>query len=103
MSNVNAMDSRWLRWSLTAIVALLAVIAVELSVLLPSVEARAQAGLPDAAFQRKQLLEAQEKTTGAVERVLKHLQSGTVKVRMEGTDKESKAKSGVKGSAQPPG
>lgn len=82
-------DSRWLRWSLTIIAALLAVIAVELSALLGPVMPRAQAQLPDSGLQRQQLLEAQARTNQLLEQIVDQLRSGTVKVTLSGTDKET--------------
>lgn len=85
-----SMNARWLRWSLTAIALFLAVIVIELSVLIGPIEPRANAQIPDGGLQRKQLLEAQQKTNVTLERILQHLRTQTIKVKMVGTDKETK-------------
>ena len=54
-----SMNQRWLRWCLTAIVVLLAVIAAQLSVLTGPITPRAAALLPDRAKQRNEALEQQ--------------------------------------------
>ncbi len=84
-------DMRWLRWLLGGIVALLAVIAIELSVLIGPVLPQAMAQLPDSAAQRKELLEAQLKTQRSIDAVLQHLRTSVVKVKVVGTDKDSEA------------
>ncbi len=86
-------NTRWLRWSLTAIAALLAVIAVELSVLLPPVQPRAWAQFPDTGQQRVQILEAQERTNSLLDQILQFLRTQTIKVKVVSTDKDSKAES----------
>ena len=85
-----SMNQRWLRWCLSAIVFLLAVIAIQLSVLTGPVTPLANAQVPDGGLQRVQLLEAQQQTTRSVNQLLQHLQTQTIKVRVEGTDKDSK-------------
>lgn len=110
-----SIDAQWLRRLLSAIVVLLAVIAVELSVMMPPVQARSEAQvpapvrqraevpmLPDSARQRADLLAEQAKTNTTLERILDQLRTGTVKVTVASTDKElgrgptSKSKSEVR-------
>lgn len=86
-------NARWLRWSLTAIAALLAVIAVELSALLPPLQPRAMAQIPDSGLQRKQMLEATDRTNLLLDQILQFLRTQTVKVKVVGTDKDTKADS----------
>ncbi len=83
-------DARWLRWSLTAIACLLGVIAIELSVLVGPLAPRAYAQIPDSGLQRKELLEAQQQTNAKLDLILQHLRTQTIKVRVVGTDKETK-------------
>jgi len=91
---MDSMDARWLRWSLTAIALLLAVIAIELSALIGPVQSRAVAQIPDTALQRKHLLEAQEQTNATLDRILQHLRTQTVKVQVVSTDKDPKKTAG---------
>src|SRR5688500_10438074 len=86
-------NARWLRWLLTAITVLLAVIAIELSALVGPIESRASAQIPDSGMQRKQQLDAQERTNSILEGILQHLRSQTIKVKVVGTDKDTKADS----------
>ena len=83
-------NTRWLRVLLSAIVCLLAVIAIELSVLTAPVQPRALAQIPDSGKQRYQLLDSQKKTTATLERILQHLRTQTIKVKVVGTDKDNK-------------
>lgn len=83
----DAMNSRWLRWSLTVIAGLLAIIAIELSVFIGPLTPRAQAQIPDSGLQRRQLLELQRETNTKLDRILQHLRTQTVKVQVVGTDK----------------
>jgi len=66
------------------------VIAIELSVLMPTLQPRALAQIPDSGKQRYELLDAQRKTTAALERILHHLRTQTIKVKVSGTDKDNK-------------
>ncbi len=84
------LNTRWLRWCLTGIVALLAVIAVELAVLIGPLEPRAMAQIPDSGMQRKQMLGAQDRGNVLLESILQHLRTQTLKVKVVGTDKESR-------------
>jgi hypothetical protein len=85
-----SLDARWLRRLLSAIVILLAIIAVELSVMLPPLQARSYAQiLPDSARQRADQLAEQVKTNATLERILDQLRTGTVKVKVASTDKDS--------------
>ena len=84
-----SIDSRRLRRLLSAVVVLLAVIAIELSVMMPPVQARSEAQiLPDSARQRADLLSEQAKTNATLERILDQLRTGTVKVKVASTDKD---------------
>ncbi len=83
-------NTRWLRALLSAIVCLLAVIAIELSVLMAPVQPRALAQIPDSGKQRYQLLDAQKRTTANLERILQHLRTQTIKVKVVSTDKDNK-------------
>jgi len=97
-------SARWLRWCLTAIAVLLAVIAIELSVSIRPFTPSAQAQIPDSGMQRNQLLEAQRQTNAKLDAILKHLRTQTIKVKVLGTDKEAKRRTqGAKGTtAQKP-
>lgn len=84
-----SIDARWLRRLLSAIVVLLAIIAVELSAMLPPCQARTHAQiLPDSARQRADQLAEQIKTNTNLERILDQLRTGTVKVKVTSTDKD---------------
>ena len=92
-----SMNQRWLRWFLTAIVVLLAVIAIELSALVNPVGSPTFAQVPDSGLQRKQLLDAQMKTNttleqihSTLEKIDRALRESTIKVKVVGTDKEVK-------------
>ena len=93
-------NTRWLRALLSAIVCLLAVIALELSVLMGPVQPRALAQIPDSGKQRYELLDAQRKTIATVERILQHLRTQTIKVKVVGTDKDNKRPTTVKPGPQ---
>ena len=95
----DAMNARWLRWSLSAIAVLLAVVALELSALLGPFEPRARAQIPDSGFQRQQLLDAQERTNTLLDGILQHLRTQPVKVKVVGTDKETKPDLPIRGPA----
>jgi uncharacterized protein YpmS len=92
-------DARWLRLWLSAITVLLAVIAIELSVFMSPIESRALAQIPDSGLQRKQMVDAQDRTNSILEGILQHLRTQAVKVKVVSTDKDSKADSTR--SAQP--
>src|SRR5690606_28948765 len=81
---------RWLRWLLTAIVVLLAVIAIELSALVGPLESRAMAQIPDSGQQRREILEALNRNNALLEGILQHLRSQTIKVKVVSTDKETR-------------
>ena len=85
-----SMNARWLRWSLTAIAVLLGVVAIELSALMGPLAPRANAQIPDSGLQRQQLLETQRQTNATLDHILRHLRTQTIKVKVVGTDKESK-------------
>jgi hypothetical protein len=88
--------TRWLQALLSAIVCLLAVIAIELSALLGPMQPRALAQIPDSGKQRYELLDAQKKTSANLERILQHLRTQTIKVKVVSTDKDSKRPATVK-------
>ena len=92
-------NARWLRIWLSAITLLLAIIAIELSAVMGPIESRAWAQIPDSGLQRKQMVDAQERSNSILEGILQHLRSQTIKVKVVGTDKDSKADSTR--SAQP--
>jgi hypothetical protein len=85
-----SLNTRWLRWSLTGIFLSLVVIALELAVLIGPIESRAMGQIPDSGLQRKQLLETQDRSNFLLESILQHLRTQTLKVKVVGTDKESK-------------
>jgi hypothetical protein len=87
------MDLRWLRWCLTGIVFLLAVIAIELSALVGPMESRAMAQIPDSGQQRREMLEALHRNNALLEGILTHLRTQTIKVKVASTDKDSKTES----------
>jgi len=84
------MDMRWLRWSLAAIAFLLAVIAVELSVLTGPHGPQAFAQIPDSGAQLQQLIESQKQINRALEQILDHLRTGEIKARVIDTDKDKR-------------
>jgi len=88
----DSINARWLCWSLTGIAFMLAVIAVELSVLLGPIVPEAKAQIPDSGLQRKQLLASQAKTNATLGQILQHLRTRSIKVEVVGTDKEVKPK-----------
>jgi hypothetical protein len=102
-----AINARWLRWCLSAIVILLAIIAVELSALVGTWSAQAEAEetssatFPDTTRQRLELLDEQRRTSAEIRRVLEQLRTGTIKVRVVSTDKENASESG-KGNTRTP-
>ncbi|GMV98762.1 MAG: hypothetical protein HRF43_20810 [Phycisphaerae bacterium] len=84
-------DLRWLRWSLSAIALLLAVIAVQLSALIGPVIPRAAAqSPPDSGAQLFKLIEAQTRTNQILQQILDHLRSGEIKVAIPTTDKQDR-------------
>lgn len=87
----DSMNTRWLRWSLTAIATFLAIIAIELSVLIGPLEPQAYAQIPDSGLQRKQLLDEQKKTSRTLGNILQHLKTQSIKVKVVGTDKEARS------------
>ncbi|MHC4441666.1 MAG: hypothetical protein ACYTF1_16795 [Planctomycetota bacterium] len=87
-------NTRWFRWTLTGIVFLLAVIAIELSTLMGPIVPAAQAQVFDSKLQRQQLLEAQQQTNSTLKQILQHLRTQVVKVEVTGTDKDKKSMPG---------
>jgi hypothetical protein len=85
-----SMNARWLRGLLSAIVLLLAVIAIELATLTGPMQPRAMAQIPDSGLQRKQMLEAQDHANLLLDAILQHLRTQTLKVKVVGTDKEAR-------------
>jgi hypothetical protein len=78
---------------LTTITGLMAIIAVELWVGL-SDGSRAQAQIPDTGLQRKQIVDEARRTNELLEKILDHLRTGSVKVKLENADKSGGKKSG---------
>lgn len=103
----DTMNTRWLRWCLTAIVVLLAIIAIELSALVGGMDApataqeTATAAFPDTTRQRLQLLDEQRRTTEELRRIREQLRSGTIKVRTVSTDKEDASETGKRDQRVP--
>ena len=107
-------EARWLRRLLSAIVVLLAVIAVELSVMMPPIQGRSEAQvlpdavrqraetpiLPDSARQRADLIAEQAKANATLERILDQLRTGTVKVKVASTDKDLERAPTLKNKAE---
>lgn len=89
------MNARWLRWCLTGIVTLLAVIALELAVLVGPLEPRAVAQIPDSGLQRKEMLAEQQRTNSLLDSMLQYLRTQTLKVKVVGTDKQSKTEAAM--------
>ena len=77
---------RFTGFLLTSIVGLLAVIAVELWVGLGA-STRAVAQIPDTGLQRQQIVDEARITNALLEKILAHLRSGSVKVKLESADK----------------
>ncbi len=77
---------RFTGFLLTSIAGLLAVIAVELWVGLGE-PTRAVAQIPDTGLQRQLIVEETRKTNALLEKILDHLRSGSVKVKLESADK----------------
>jgi hypothetical protein len=78
---------------LTAIAGLLSIIAVELWVGLSDGN-QAQAQIPDTGMQRKQIVDEARRTNELLEKILNHLQTGSVKVKLENADKTGGKKGG---------
>lgn len=101
------MNARWLRWCLTAIVVLLALIALQLSALVRNGDGQAMAqddtstSFPNTTRQRLELLDEQRRTTEELRRILTHLKSGTIKVQSVSTDKENTSGGGKKTPTAP--
>lgn len=90
----NATDMRWLRRFLACITLLLAVIAVELSVLVGPIQPRAAAQIPDSGLQRQEILAASNRTNQLLGELVQHLKTQVIKVKVVGTDKDTKPASG---------
>ena len=96
----DSMNQRWLRWSLTAVVVLLGLIAIELSAVVGPLGSSAYAQVPDSGLQRKQLLDGQvrmnnelAKANNTLNQIRQILQERTIKVKVVGTDKELRKRS----------
>ncbi len=91
-----SLNTRWLRWSLSAIALMLAVIAVQLSVLvgsgIPTAAAQDVERKPflDTTRQRLDLLNEQRATTAELKRILQQLQSGKTKVQVVEDSREKR-------------
>lgn len=95
------MDGRWLRYCLTAIVLLLAVIAIELGAMLSPAMPQTYAQVPDAGRQRRDLLDQQTQTNVRLDSILQALKTGPIKVTVVGTDKDAKPPAKKSGAAPP--
>lgn len=73
---------------LTALVALLSVIAVELWVLRPGGPAAARAQIPDTALQRQNIVEETKRTNALLEQILDHLKSKPIRVTFGADEKK---------------
>ena len=93
-------DIRWLKYLLSAIVCLLGVIAIELSVLIGPLSQPAFAQIPDSGKQRMELLDAAQQTHATLGNILGHLKTGTIKVKVVGTDKNTRNTGGTVPSPQ---
>jgi hypothetical protein len=80
---------RYTRLLLTALVVLLSMIAVELWVALPGGVPSAHAQIPDTAMQRQQIAQESQRTNDLLQKILDHLKTGSIKVRMETADKRT--------------
>jgi hypothetical protein len=85
-ANRNA-DMRWLRWGLSAIAFLLALIVLELSVFVGPLQPRAQAQLPDSGAQLNVLIDGQKQINQTLQQILDQLRAGEIKVALSGADK----------------
>lgn len=88
-------DMRWLVRILTGILFMLTVIAVELSALIPTANRQVHAQGTAVELRRPELLElaqSQNKATATLDRILQHLKTEAIKVKVVGTDKDSDAK-----------
>lgn len=89
MHQSNIRLDRYTRGVMTALVMLLSIIAVELWVALPSAVPSAQAQIPDTGLQRQQIVQETQRTNELLQKILDHLKTGTVKVRLETADKRT--------------
>lgn len=85
---------RFTGFLLTTIAGLLAVVAVELWVGLGE-SGRVQAQIPDTALQRKQIVDEARQTNELLQKILDHLRTGSVKVKLESADKATGKKGGT--------
>ncbi len=85
---------RFTGFLLTTIAGLLCVIAVELWVGLGD-RGRVQAQIPDTGLQRKQIVDETRQTNDLLQKILDHLRTGSVKVKMESADKPTGKKGGT--------
>ncbi|MFQ5422691.1 MAG: hypothetical protein ACE5F9_01795 [Phycisphaerae bacterium] len=79
---------RFTKCTLTALTALLAIIALELWGGRPTTLPAATAQIPDTGRQRQDILIEARKTNNLLVQILDHLRTKAVKVRMEDTDKD---------------
>jgi uncharacterized protein YpmS len=95
-------DRRLVHRFLAVIAVLLAIIVVQLSGWVGPGQRQVQAQIPDSGLQRRQLLDAQDRTNQLLEDILHHLQTQSVKVRVVSTDKESRSESHPAPAPLPP-
>lgn len=80
---------RFTRFVLIAITVLLTVIAIELWGGRPGLVPAAHAQIPDSGLQRRQMTAELVKTNSLLERILKHLETKPIKVKIEAPDKSA--------------
>ncbi len=78
---------------LTALVLLLALVAVELWGERGGVLPAAMAQIPDSGLQRNQLLEEARRTNALLEQILRHLESKPIRVRLQTDERGGKSAS----------
>ncbi len=88
-------SERYLPALLTVIAGLLVAIIVELAVLISPGLPAAQAQIPDSGLQRREMIEAVERTNRKLDELRDVLRDQVLKVRVVGTDTDKK-------TAQPP-
>ncbi len=91
-TNVVTLD-RYTRGLLTALTALLAVIAVELWAGRPSDLPAAHAQIPDTGLQRKVIADEAQQTNRLLEQILEHLQSKPIRVRVVADERSGSKRS----------
>jgi len=67
----------------------------------PGIIPEAQAQIPDSGLQRKLILDEVRKSNQLLEQLVQTLQNGTLKVRIEGTDKKSAPRNATREPSAP--